>query len=211
VDLLFTNAALQWVCWIHLYPAHYRYHPHLLTRVPVSWLSLQLPDHLSLITHLMAQLTPGGIFANQIPNDFDQKSHTLMHSIAASFTSRGLIPPTVLPRLDRTSAQVQAGGLARYYDHLRPLSSYVDVWETRYMQTISCPVNDHPVAHFLSGSSLNQWLHEMPEGVREEMRAEYVREVEKAYPSWKSVGEDGKEEVTACFPFSRYFMVAVKK
>ena len=134
-----------------------------------------------------------------------------MHSIAEDYAARGLIPTSVLPRLSRTSAHVQEGGLGRYYHHLRPLSCYVDVWETKYFQTISCPVGDHPVAHFLSGSSLNQWVHEMPEGVREQMRAEYVRQVEKAYPSWKTVGEDGVEEVTTCFPFSRYFMIAVKK
>ena len=182
VDLLFSNAALQW-----------------------------LPDHLPLLSHLLAQLPSGGILANQIPSDFDQPSHTLMHDIAHAYTQRHLIPPTVLPRLSRTAAHVQDGGLRRYYDHLLPLCRSVDCWSTEYLQTVSCPVGDHPVAHFLSGSSLNQWLMEMPEGVREEMRAEYVRRVGEVYRVWSSVGEDGKEEVTCCFPFKRFFMVAVKK
>ena len=120
-------------------------------------------------------------------------------------------PPQSSLRLTRTSAHVNEGGLLKYYHHLRGLASYVDVWDVIYYQTVSCPVGDHPVAHFLSGSSLNQWLSEMPEGVREEMRGEYVKQVEVAYPTWRTVGADGKEEVTCCFPFSRYFMIAIKK
>ena len=171
VDLLFTNAALQW-----------------------------LPDHLPLLTHLLAQLPVGGVLANQIPADFDQPSHTLMHDIARLYAQRGRIPSGTLDRLARTSAHSQAGGLRRYYDHLRPLSSHIDCWSTQYLQTISCPVGDHPVAHFLSGSSLNQWLMEMPEAVRDEMRAEYVRRVEESYPTWTSVGNDGSKETTVLLP-----------
>ena len=182
VDLIFTNAALQW-----------------------------LPNHPALLAHLFAQLPPGGQFACQIPNDFHAASHLTMHSLAHSYAERGLIPADTLTRLSRTAAHAGAGGLQAYYDVLRPLSSHIDVWDTTYYQTISCPLDDHPVAHFLSGSSLNQCLSELPEPVRAQFRADYVAEVTKAYPPWVAPGRGDQDETWCCFPFSRYFMVVVKQ
>ncbi|MEP6629238.1 MAG: methyltransferase domain-containing protein [Lapillicoccus sp.] len=54
VDVLVTNAALQWV-----------------------------PDHLHLIPTWVEQLAPDGWFAMQVPNNFDAPSHALMREVAA--------------------------------------------------------------------------------------------------------------------------------
>lgn len=54
VDLLVTNATLQWV-----------------------------PSHLRLIPAWLAALTPGGTFAMQVPANFDAPSHRLMREVAA--------------------------------------------------------------------------------------------------------------------------------
>src|SRR5690606_34288532 len=53
-DLLFANAALQWV-----------------------------PDHRALLPFLMAKLAPGGTLAVQAPDNLDEPSHVLMREIAA--------------------------------------------------------------------------------------------------------------------------------
>src|SRR5689334_20106439 len=54
VDLLVTNATLQWV-----------------------------PTHLRLIPPWLASLAPGGTFAMQVPSNFDAPSHRLMREVAA--------------------------------------------------------------------------------------------------------------------------------
>ncbi len=54
VDVVVTNAALQWV-----------------------------PGHLDLLPRLVAQVRPGGWFAMQVPGNFDQPSHTVRAELAA--------------------------------------------------------------------------------------------------------------------------------
>ncbi len=54
-DLIFTNAALQW-----------------------------LPDHAALFPRLVSVLAPGGVFACQMPITFDQSWHVQMREVAAN-------------------------------------------------------------------------------------------------------------------------------
>lgn len=54
-DLVFSNAALQWV-----------------------------PDHATLYPHLFAQVAPGGALAIQVPANIDATAHSLMRELAAS-------------------------------------------------------------------------------------------------------------------------------
>lgn len=58
-DLVFSNAALQWV-----------------------------PDHARLLPHLLAQAAPGGALAFQIPGNFDAPAHRLMRELGASSSWR---------------------------------------------------------------------------------------------------------------------------
>lgn len=61
VDVLVSNAALQWV-----------------------------PDHLELLPTLVESLTPGGWLAFQVPGNFDAPSHTLLRDLARQPQWRGL-------------------------------------------------------------------------------------------------------------------------
>ena len=54
VDVLVSNAALQWV-----------------------------PDHLDLLPGLVGAIAPGGWFALQVPGNFDEPSHTIRRELAA--------------------------------------------------------------------------------------------------------------------------------
>ncbi|CAN5769108.1 trans-aconitate 2-methyltransferase [soil metagenome] len=55
VDVVFSNAVLQWV-----------------------------EDHQSVLDHLLGWLRPGGVLAVQMPANYDKPSHTIMRELAAS-------------------------------------------------------------------------------------------------------------------------------
>jgi trans-aconitate 2-methyltransferase len=65
-DLIFSNAALQWV-----------------------------PDHATVYPHLFRQLAPGGAFAVQVPGNLDAPAHHLMRELAASDDWRSDFPVPV--------------------------------------------------------------------------------------------------------------------
>ena len=182
-DLVFSNAALQW-----------------------------LPNHPALLTHLVSQLQSGGILSVQVPNDFHRPSHTLMLDVAQVMEDDAKLERGTTEKLHRSAAATHAAGLQSYFDLLRPLCSHLDVWTTTYLHNITCPVSaGHPVAHFLSGSSLGQLINALPAERRQQYVAEYVERLTAAYPVWKVDAGDEGEEVGSCFPFERWFIVAVKK
>ena len=182
-DLIFTNAALQW-----------------------------LPNHPALFTHLVSQLQSGGILSVQVPNDFHRPSHTLMLEVAQSMERLGELEAGTAERLHRSAAATHSAGLHSYFDLLRPLCSYLDVWTTTYYHNITAPASSgHPIAHFLLGSSLGQLVNALPAERRQQYLDEYVRRLTEAYPVWTvEAGAEG-DELGSCFPFERWFIVAVKK
>ena len=62
-DVVFSNAALQWV-----------------------------PDHARLFPHLMSQVGPGGTLAVQVPNNIDAPAHAIARNLAASIAWQGRFP-----------------------------------------------------------------------------------------------------------------------
>lgn len=85
-DLIFSNAALQWV-----------------------------PDHASLLPRLFDLLAPGGVLAVQMPDNLAQPSHRLMREVAAAGPWAAAIgDPAVAGRLGRMlSAEAYYDLLAR--------------------------------------------------------------------------------------------------
>lgn len=72
-DLIYANAALQWV-----------------------------PDHASLLPRLFGLLAPGGVLAVQMPDNLDEPSHRLMREVAADGPwSAGIGDPAVAGRVGR--------------------------------------------------------------------------------------------------------------
>lgn len=185
-DLLFSNAVIHW-----------------------------LPDHMNVLKRLMNQLNTGGILAIQIPNDFHKPSHTAMFDVLHAMERENKLETGFTDKLHSTAAAVDPSGLIGYYNTLRPLSSHLDVWETVYYHNASCPFNpeapSHPVVHFLQGSSLGQISHAVPEQHRTEFLTRFTSEMNKAYPTRTERNADGSQELHCVFPFSRWFMVAVKK
>ncbi len=150
-----------------------------------------LPDHETLFPRLLAVLAPGGVLAVQMPRNFGEPSHAL-----AAKTARSGPWAQRLASLLRPAPVAEPG---RYYDLLAPLSSRLELWETRYQQVLS---GEHPVTEFIKGSWLRQFLDALEEPQRSRFEADYTRRVDAAYPR--------RADGTTLFPFLRLFIVAVK-
>ena len=158
VDVVVSNAALQWV-----------------------------PGHRDLLPRLVDALAPGGWLAFQVPGNFDEPSHRLLHELAGS-------PPYA----------EHAGGLARpasgdpvdYLADLQRLGCTVDAWETTYLHVLTGP---DPVFRWISGTGARPVLQALPEDLRRPFEAEYKTRLRAAYPE-RSFG--------TVLPFRRVFVVA---
>lgn len=161
--LIFTNAALNWV-----------------------------PDHRSVLPHLMQFLAPGGWFAMQVPSQHDAPSHVLAREVA------NRLDPEAFPDADANSNVLPPRS---YVSILEPFGE-VRVWMTEYMQEIKAPFG-HPVRHFTQATYLRPYLeHFGAQGRLDAYLDAYDTELNAAYP----IDRQGR----AWFPFKRLFVVMQK-
>ena len=158
IDVLVSNATLQWV-----------------------------PDHLELLPRLIEQVVPGGWLAFQVPGNFDEPSHVLLHDLAADDRFRGYVAGVARP---------DAHGPQTYLDALLDLGCTVDAWETTYLHVLR---GEDPVFTWVSGTGARPVLQALPDGLRAEFEVEYKRRLRDAYPP----GPNG-----TVLPFRRVFVVA---
>ncbi|MEV6110633.1 trans-aconitate 2-methyltransferase [Streptomyces sp. NPDC051940] len=162
IDLLVSNALLQWV-----------------------------PGHSARFADWVAALPPGGVFAFQVPGNFDSPSHRLMRQVCAS--------ARWAPRLAgllRSDPVLSPGG---YLQQLAGLGCAVDAWETTYAHLLQGP---DPVLDWVKGTGLRPVLDELGTAEAAEFTAEYGALLRDAYPA----GPHG-----TVFPFRRIFVVARKE
>ena len=158
VDVLVSNATLQWV-----------------------------PGHLELLPHLVAQVAPGGWFAFQVPGNFAQPSHALLHGLASDERFRGYVEDVARP---------DAYGPEVYLEALLGLGCRVDAWETTYLHLLQ---GEDPVFTWISGTGARPVLQALPGDLRSEFEAEYKAMLRDAYPA---------EPHGTVLPFRRVFVVA---
>jgi trans-aconitate 2-methyltransferase len=158
-DVLFSNATLQW-----------------------------LPDHAVLLPHLMGHVADGGVFAFQVPRNFAEPCHALIHDVAA----KG-------PWASKLKAVREIGVLEpeAYFAILEPVARSIDIWETRYLQVLD---GEDAVYRWMSGTGLRPYSNALAGAEREAFLAEYKRRVAEAYPP----RANGK----TLYPFQRLFAVA---
>ena len=158
-DVIFANAALHW-----------------------------LDDQDALLRRLMSYLAPGGIFAFQVPANFNEPSHKLMRDVAGDG-----------PWADKLKdvRNIVLGSAQGYYDLLEPLSSSLDIWQTSYLQVLT---GDDAVYRWVSGTGLRPFVNALEGEEREAYIAEYKKRLATAYPMRAS----GR----TLFPFQRLFVVA---
>ena len=157
----------------------------LYSNAALHWLD----DHDTLFPRLAGLVAPGGILAVQMPRNFSEPSHTSIFETVRDGHWRGRLEPMIREEPTKRAE--------RYRDWLGPHVRSLDIWETVYMQVLG---GENPVAEFVKGSWLTQFLEPLDPGDRAAFEAAYRERVRRAYPP----GADGK----TIFPFRRLFIVA---
>jgi trans-aconitate 2-methyltransferase len=158
VDVLVSNATLQWV-----------------------------PDHLPLLADLVAQVATGGWFVFQVPGNFDEPTHVLLHRLAAD--------PRFAPHLTEVE-RPSAHDAVTYFKVLTGLGCRVDAWETTYLHVLT---GDDAAFRWVSGTGARPVLAALPEGLRADFEEEYKAALRAAYP---------QEPHGTLLPFRRVFVAA---
>jgi len=158
VDLLISNATLQWI-----------------------------PNHRQLFGRWLSFVRPGGVFGFQVPGNFAEPSHVLLHSRADTE-----------PYAAYTSGREQPAAVdaATYLDDLSRLGTTVDAWETTYLHVLA---GDDPVFEWIKGTGARPVLQALPEDLRETFEADYKQDLRAAYPP---------TPYGTVLPFRRVFVVA---
>jgi trans-aconitate 2-methyltransferase len=160
VDVLTANAVLQWV-----------------------------PGHLEMLRDLADALAPRGWLAFQVPDNFDEPSHTLLRDLRLSPRWREQLREGA----DRTA------GVERPDTYLRKLIDlglHADVWQTTYQQVLQ---GQDAVLEWVKGTALRPVLSLLEDATeRDEFLNEYSAALRDAYP---------QEAWGTPFPFRRTFAV----
>ena len=161
-DLVYSNAVLHW-----------------------------LDNHETLLPRLMGELSPGGVLAVQMPNQFAQPSHVLMRQVARSGPWADVLTPLL-----RDAPVTEPGA---YYNWLSPHCAGLDIWRTTYEQVMD---GDDAVLDWIASTALKPLLEALDDEPRRAFTAALGGELARAYPK----RADGK----TLFAFQRIFIVAQK-
>ena len=160
-DVMYSNATFQWV-----------------------------PDQTTLFPRLMSFVKPGGIFAFQVPVNFNAPSHVLLWETAAD--------PRWKEKL-KAIRETERGMPALYYDMLKPHAATLDIWQTEYLQVME---GEDAVYRWISGTALRPYVQALDGADREAFIAVYKAKLNAAYPR--------RTDGATLFPFQRLFVVATK-
>ncbi len=144
--------------------------------------------HAEVFPHLARQLAPGGVIAIQMPLSFSQDSHILLREVLENYGT---------PDLRKAVGRKWVEDPEWYYDLLKPVTAFQDIWEVRYQQVLH---GNDPVLEWVKGSALRPVLTALAEDEAQRFLADYAEALRKAYPK-RAGGE-------TLFPFQRLFIVA---
>ncbi|HEX4864990.1 MAG TPA: methyltransferase domain-containing protein [Acidimicrobiales bacterium] len=152
-----------------------------------------VPDHAALFPDIVDTLSETGVFAFQVPANFDQPSHTLLYELAGSDRWSPILASRVRP-----DPVLSPSG---YLESLLATGTTVDVWSTTYLHVLR---GADAVLEWVRGTALRPFLSALeengPVGAAAEFEASYGSALRAAYP----MDEEGR----TIFPFRRIFSVA---
>jgi trans-aconitate 2-methyltransferase len=159
-DVMISNAALQWV-----------------------------PEHRDLLPGLVERLSDDGWLAFQVPGNFGEPSHLLLHQLADA-----------KPYAEHTAGlhRPAAAEPADYLADLTALGCAVDAWETTYLHVLA---GEDPVFTWVSATGARPILQALPDDLRESFETQYKARLREAYP---------EQPYGTVLPFRRIFVVALR-
>lgn len=164
IDCLFANASLQW-----------------------------LEHHETLIPHLLKQISLGGAFGFQMPNNF----HAPTHQITLQLLQNNPNWHRFVPHLRYGKLHQPLYQLPWYYDGLSKAgASDIQIWETEYFQEMA---NHQEIFNWMQGTGLRPIWSKMNIEHQELFKKDYIEFIQKEYP----IQPNGK----ILLPFRRIFMM----
>jgi trans-aconitate 2-methyltransferase len=157
----------------------------LYSNAALHWLD----GHETLFPALLRTVAPGGWFAVQMPRNFAAPSHTCVTETVRQGPWRDRLEPLLRRR--------PAGPPDEYWRLLHTHAAALDIWEIEYLQVLK---GENPVAEFVKGSWLKQFLDRLEEPERSTFETEYRARVRAAYPP--------EADGSTLFPFRRMFILA---
>ena len=162
-DLIVSNAALHWA-----------------------------DDPPGVARRLFSLLPEGGVLAVQVPQNFDQPSHTAISEVVENGPWTEAL----------AGARRYDPGYAKAADYARALggaAAHLDIWTTDYLHILE---GEDPVFRWMSGTGLRPFLDRL-EG---DLRAAFVARLKTALIEAYRPEPDGR----TFFPFKRLFVVATR-
>ncbi len=157
----------------------------LYSNATLHWLD----GHDVLIPALLEAVKPGGWLAIQMPYNFAEATHICVIDAIEQGPWRAKLEPH-LRRWPVAEPQ-------RYWQLLHDKVAALEIWETQYLQVLK---GENPVAEFIIGSWLKQFLDRLQEPERSAFETDYRARVRSAYPA--------EQSGHTLFPFRRLFIVA---
>ena len=149
-------------------------------------------DHETLLPRLVSFLAPGGVLAFQVPRNFGSPSHTIAQELAQDRRWAN--------KLARARDWWTVREPENYYGILEPLVDRIDIWETRYLQTLE---GADAVYRWVLGTGLRPFVDALKGEERDAFLAEYRSRVAEAYPQ--------RASGITLFPFLRLFCIASRR
>ncbi len=171
----------DWNPSLYLHFAAERSRPavELLARVP-----LENIEYIAEFPHLVSLLSPLGVLAVQMPDNWLEPTHVLMREVAweQNYPDRGREP---------------LAGVHAYYDILSEAGCEVDIWRTTYYHQMP---SHQAIIDWVTATGLRPWLQDLTESEQQHFLTRYHQMLEEQYP----LQENG--QILLAFP--RLFIVA---
>ena len=158
-DVIFSNACLQWV-----------------------------PEHTQLLPRLLAQLSPGGVLAVQVPMNYEEPIHRILSSLVSDSAWRDKF--TQLRRFYTLTPE-------DYYAVLTTGHARVELWQTTYFHVLP---SHESILEWYRGTGMRPYLEQLSAADSERFSQQVLERVREAYPAQP----DGK----ILFRFPRLFFLA---
>ncbi|MCT6824859.1 trans-aconitate 2-methyltransferase [Bartonella apis] len=149
-----------------------------------------LPDHIDEMKRLVSAMKSGAALAVQMPDNLFEPLHRAMIHVAEDKRWNDRIGAVAREKLPNVSV---------YYDALKPLVRYIDIWQTIYNPIME---NHEAIVDWVKGAALRPFLAPLNDEEKQDYLALYLERIKKLYPTQY----DGK----VLLRFPRMFLVLVK-